>query len=57
MQYIIHETYEYEVEANSADEALEQWNEWREWGEDSISDVIAFTQNYTTVLDSEGKEI
>ena len=56
MKYTIHETYEYLVEADSLDEALDAFHQAMEENADSTNGVV-FTQNYTTVLDSDGKEI
>ena len=55
MQYIIQETYEYLVEADSLDKALEAHEKFMEDGDNAH--VVSFTQNYTTVLDNDGKEI
>jgi hypothetical protein len=55
MQYTIQETYEYLVEADSLDKALEAHEKFMEDGDNSH--VVSFTQNYTTVLDNDGKEI
>ena len=52
--YLLHETYEYEVEADSLEQAIELHKSYVAYGENE--DLVMFTQNYTNVYDSEGRE-
>jgi len=56
--YIIHETYEYRVIADSPEKAIELHEAYMAEfvGDGGPYDEITFTQNYTNVYDSEGKE-
>jgi hypothetical protein len=61
MRIIIHETYEYEVEADSADEATELFDRYRENGRDLDDDIedtgVSFNQNYLHFYDQDLNEI
>jgi hypothetical protein len=58
MRITIHETYEYEVDAESADEAIELFHEYREGGEDAeLITGVSFNQNYLHTYNDKGEEI
>jgi len=54
MRIIIHETYEYEVEANSADEARDLHEKFMNGEQDT---GVNFHQNYLHTYNEEGQEI
>lgn len=53
MQYTIHETYEYVVNADSEEAALDAYHAYMEDG-DNIHGVV-FTQNYVTTNNDGGE--
>ncbi len=55
MRVIIHETYEYEVEAETVEQAVEMWEEYMQDGEEN--EGVKFNQNYVHTYDTEGNEI
>jgi len=55
MQFIIHETYEYKVQAETVEQAVEMWEEYMQ-DEEQKGDVV-FTQNYVHTYDTEGNEV
>lgn len=60
MRIIIHETYEYEVEADSADEARDLFHEY--WESDNRKDAelltgVSFNQNYLHTYNENLEEI
>ena len=60
MRIIIHETYEYEVEADSADEARELFDQY--WESDRSRDAelttgVTFNQNYLHTYNENLEEI
>jgi hypothetical protein len=60
MRITIHETYEYEVEAASADEALELFDKYREMTNEKEAELttgVSFNQNYLHTYDSDMNEI
>jgi len=60
MRVTIHETYEYEVEADTVEEAVELWEEYMQKSnhhEDDIETGVKFNQNYVHTYDEEGNEI
>jgi hypothetical protein len=61
MRITIHETYEYEVEADSVDEAIDLFDKYRENGRDLDNDEgdtgVRFNQNYLHTYDEDMKEI
>jgi len=60
MKIVIHETYEYEVEADTAEEAVELWEEYMQKGsyhDDDIETGVSFNQNYVHTYDLEGNEV
>ena len=60
MRIIIHETFEYEVEADSADEALELFHEYREITNEKEAELttgVSFNQNYLHTYNENLEEI
>lgn len=60
MRIIIHETYEYEVEADSADEARELFHDYREIANERDAELVTgvrFNQNYLHTYDEDLEEI
>jgi hypothetical protein len=60
MRVIIHETYEYEVEAETVEQAVEMWEEYMQDGnyyKDDPVTGVSFNQNYVHTYDTEGNEI
>jgi hypothetical protein len=59
MRITIHETYEYEVEADSVDEAIELFDQYRDAStrEESEASGVTFNQNYLHTYDEDMKEI
>jgi hypothetical protein len=55
MRVIIHETYEYEVEAETVEQAVEMWEQYMQDGEEN--EGVKFNQNYVHTYDREGNEI
>ena len=54
-KYIIHETYEYTVDAETPEQAAELWHDFMEHGE--TVDGVEFTQNYANTYNEEGREV
>ena len=55
MRITIHETYEYEVEAENEEEARELFEQYREGGEDAeLITGVSFNQNYLHFYNEEG---
>ena len=60
MKVIIHETYEYEVEADSVDEAMDRYQEFVEASDGSDEQLITgvkFNQNYMHTYNENLEEI
>ena len=60
MRIIIHETYEYEVEADSAEEALELFDKYREESSEREAELltgVSFNQNYLHTYDENMEEL
>lgn len=58
MRITIHETYEYEVEADSANEAIELFHEYMEGGEDAeLVTGVSFNQNYLHTYNENMEEL
>jgi len=60
MRIIIHETYEYEVEADNADEARELFDRYMAEGDDRDAEDITgvkFNQNYLHTYNTDGEEL
>ena len=60
MLITIQETYEYEVEADSAEEARELFQKSLEYGdgdEAEAATTVVFKQNYLDLYDTEGNEL
>jgi hypothetical protein len=59
MRIIIHETYEYEIETDSVDEAIDLFHQYREAStrEESEATGVRFNQNYLHTYDEDMKEI
>ena len=60
MRIIIHETYEYEVEADSVDEAMDRYQEFVEASDGSDTQLITgvkFNQNYMHTYNQDMEEI
>lgn len=54
----IHETYEYEVEAESAEQARELFEQYRDGGEDAeLITGVRFNQNYLHTYDENMEEL
>jgi hypothetical protein len=57
---IIHETYEYEVEAETVEQAVELFEQYTQSGQMFDNDDetgVSFNQNYLHTYDTEGNEI
>jgi hypothetical protein len=59
MRITIHETYEYEVEADSVDEAIELFDQYRDAStrEESEASGVRFNQNYLHTYNENMEEI
>ena len=59
MRITIHETYEYEVEADSVDEAIELFDQYRDAStrEESEASGVRFNQNYLHTYNEDMEEI
>jgi hypothetical protein len=61
MRIIIHETYEYEVQAETVEEATELFDRYRENGRDLDDDIedtgVSFNQNYLHFYDEDLEEL
>lgn len=55
MRITIHETYEYEVDAESAERAVELFHEFVESGDETTG--VSFNQNYLHTYNDKGEEI
>lgn len=60
MRIIIHETYEYEVEADNAEEASELFHKYREIANEKEAELdtgVSFNQNYLHTYNEDLEEI
>ena len=60
MRIIIHETYEYEVEADSAQAAVELFHEYREITNEKEAELttgVSFNQNYLHTYNEDLEEL
>ncbi len=54
--YIVHETYEYYIEADTSDQALELFHEQWEDGKEN-PEGVSFTQNYLHIYNTDMEEL
>lgn len=60
MRITIHETYEYEVDADSVEEAIQLFDQYRETSDErdaELSTGVTFNQNYLHFYDEEMEEL
>lgn len=60
MRITIHETYEYEVEADSAEEAIELFDKYREIADEREANLVtgvSFNQNYLHTYNEDMEEL
>jgi hypothetical protein len=50
-RYILHETYEYDIEANDREEALALFDKY--WSDHHHAPEVSFTQNYVHIYSTD----
>jgi hypothetical protein len=54
--YIVHETYEYYIDASSKDEAIELFENYRNGDNENDTEEVSFTQNYLHFYNTDMEE-